>query len=99
MTGRSGTPTATPRKPSSRRLSTPRNGAGSEAAKKAAITRRKRTDKRIYEAARRIVDGHLFGPSDNCFICGKGLGDPDSKERGIGSDCWQSILDCIKTAS
>ena len=45
----------------------------SEAAKKAAVTRRKRTDKRIYEAARRIVDGHIFGPSDNCFICGKGL--------------------------
>jgi len=68
----------------------------SEAATRAAGTRRKRTQARIYEVARRIVDGHMFGPSGHCEICGRGLDDPDSIERGIGSECWQFVLDCIK---
>jgi hypothetical protein len=71
----------------------------SNAARKAAETRRKRTEKRTYEVARRIVDGEVFGPADSCFICGKGLGDPESKQRGIGSDCWQAVLDCIEPAA
>ena len=65
-------------------------------ARKAAETRRKRTEKRTYEVARRIVGGHMFGPADHCQICGRGLDDPVSIERGIGSECWQGVLDRIK---
>jgi hypothetical protein len=68
----------------------------SEAAKRAAETRRIRQEKRVYEAARRIVDGHVFGPRQHCYICGKGLTDPESIERGIGSDCWQVVLTIIE---
>jgi len=68
----------------------------SEAATRAAGTRRKRTEKRIYEVARRIVDGHMFGPAGICQICGRVLHDPESIERGIGSECWQFVLECIK---
>jgi hypothetical protein len=65
----------------------------SAAAKKAAATRRERQEKAIYEAARRIFhDGHRFGPARSCVICGNGLGDADSVERGIGSDCWQKVM-------
>jgi len=71
----------------------------SKAAKKAAGTRRRRTEARIYEVARRIVDGHVFGPASHCQICGRGLDDPESVKRGIGSECWQAVLDCIKPAA
>jgi Family of unknown function (DUF6011) len=57
----------------------------SEAAKKAAKTRADRRSKLVYSV----------GPRNNCVICGKGLGDPQSIERGIGSDCWQFVLAII----
>jgi hypothetical protein len=67
----------------------------SEAAKKAAVTRAERQRKLIYRIADRIVSGHDIGPRANCAICGKGLGDPVSIERGIGSECWQSVLSIL----
>lgn len=67
----------------------------SDAARKAAATRRRRQDRRVYDAARRIAEGHVYGPSENCFICGRGVDDPRSVQRGIGSDCWQLVLDAI----
>ncbi len=73
-----------------------RHARRSAGARKAAGTRRRRTEARIYQVARRIVDGHVLGPASNCQICGRGLGDPDSIERGIGSECWQAVLGCIK---
>ena len=72
-----------------------RHARRSTAAKKAAGTRRNRQDRRVYDAARRIVDGEVFGPRQDCFICGRGLGDPESIGRGIGSECWQFVLDLI----
>ena len=71
----------------------------SKAAQKAAATRRRRTQARTYEVARRIVDGEVFGPSDHCDLCGRGLADPESIERGIGSECWQFVLDIIRPAA
>jgi hypothetical protein len=68
----------------------------SKAAKKAAQTRQARKERLVYETARRIVDGHVFGPRRNCCICGRGLGDEQSIERGIGSECWQLVLDIIR---
>lgn len=69
-----------------------------EAAVRAAETRRLRQERKVYDAVRRIASGELLGPRRACFICGRGLDDPDSKRRGIGSDCWQSVL-AAKTAS
>jgi hypothetical protein len=76
-----------------------RHARRSAAAKKAARTRQARQEKHVYGVARRIVDGEVFGPATSCQICGKGLGDPESKLRGIGSDCWQKILEVIKNAA
>jgi hypothetical protein len=67
----------------------------SEAAKKAAATRRDRRSNLVYSVAQKIVAGHRYGPRHNCVVCGKGLGDPQSIERGIGSDCWQLVLALI----
>jgi hypothetical protein len=66
------------------------------AAAKAAKTRQARKEKRVYHVARRIVAGEAFGPGDACFICGRGLDDPQSIERGIGSECWQGVLGAIE---
>lgn len=63
-----------------------------EAAKKAAATRRKRRDRAVYEAAARLRSDGRLSPANNCAICGKALDDPDSVQRGIGSDCWQAVL-------
>ena len=72
-----------------------RRGRRSAAAKKAAQTRRTRQERLVYDVARRIVAGEVFGPATGCFICHRGLGDPESIQRGIGSECWQGVLDGI----
>ena len=65
----------------------------SQAAKKGAETRRARQKGRTSSAAERMLGGpKTFGPRITCAICGKGLGDPVSIERGIGSECWQRVL-------
>jgi len=68
----------------------------SNAAKKAAITRARRQERKILETARRIVANAKIGPRDNCIVCGRGLGDPESINRGIGSECWQDVLNQIE---
>jgi hypothetical protein len=64
----------------------------SKAAKKAAETRRRRTKERVYDVVERIEAGGSFGPASHCCICGRGLDDSQSIRRGIGSECWQSVL-------
>lgn len=64
----------------------------SKAATKAAETRRKRQELQVYKVAQKINLGHRYGPASHCVICKKGLGDQQSIERGIGSDCWQKVL-------
>ena len=68
----------------------------SESARQAAATRAKRQERRVYESAARIADGHMFGPASYCAICGKQVTDTKSIDRGIGSDCWQLVLDAIE---
>jgi Family of unknown function (DUF6011) len=63
----------------------------SAAAKKAAQTRRRRRERLVYQVVQRLRDGGAFNPGTHCEICGKGLSDPESEARGIGSDCWQDI--------
>jgi hypothetical protein len=50
----------------------------------------------IYHMAQTIVEGRVYGPRNHCFICRRGLGDVDSIERGIGSECWESVLKMIE---
>ena len=64
----------------------------SDGAKKAAVTRKRRQAKMILQMATRIVEGRQTGPRSNCAICGRGLCDPESIQRGIGSECWQGVL-------
>ena len=66
-----------------------------DAAKRGADTRKARHDRRVYDVARRIVAGEKWGPREHCAICGRGLNDPGSIERGIGSECWQWVLGAI----
>jgi predicted nucleic acid-binding Zn ribbon protein len=68
----------------------------SEAAGRAAETRRRRTERRVYDATARLVDGHSLGPASHCVICGRALDDPASVERGIRSECSQKVLDALE---
>lgn len=70
----------------------------SKATKKAAETRRRRHDKLVYDVARRIVAGERYGPRTSCYVCGRGLDDPQSIQRGVGPECWQGALDLIEAA-
>lgn len=72
-----------------------RDARRSEAAKRAAKTRALRREKRVTEAAKRILAGEGIGESMHCEICGKALSDPESIKRGIGSECWQDVLTAI----
>jgi hypothetical protein len=64
----------------------------SAAAKKAAVTRAARQKRRVYSIAAKMSESSPIGPRSNCAVCGRGLGDPESIERGIGSECWQDVL-------
>jgi hypothetical protein len=70
----------------------------SDAAKKAGKTRRERVARLVYEVADRVYRGEnaIYGPASFCHICGKGVIDPASIERGIGPDCWQHVLEFVK---
>lgn len=67
----------------------------SEGAKQGAVTRASRQQKRVWEIARRCVAAQATGPRDHCYVCGRSLTDPDSIERGIGSECWQDVLSAV----
>jgi hypothetical protein len=67
----------------------------SEAAKRAAKTRERRKQLMVSRVAQRLLQNERIKPSLNCVICGKGLGDRESIERSIGSDCWQQVLQAI----
>ena len=65
----------------------------SEAAKKAAKTKAIRRRHKIYDIANRLE----FRPGVKCEVCGKKLSDDKSRERGIGTECWQDIMKCIES--
>lgn len=75
-----------------------RHGRKSCAARKAAETRSRRRSNRIRSIAKRLVDdnGAPIGPRNFCIICGRGLSDRQSIDRGIGSECWQDVLEAIE---
>lgn len=68
----------------------------SRGAKKAAVTRQRRTVKLVHVTAQRILKNENIGPRSHCEICGRGLSDQQSIERGIGSECWQDVLTAIE---
>ena len=72
-----------------------RHARRSAVAKKAAVTRQQRQEKRVYETAQGILARKQYGPRNTCIICGKPVWDGESVERGIGSDCWQNVLESI----
>jgi hypothetical protein len=39
-----------------------------------------------------MVSEQSIGPRSNGAVCCRGLGDPESIARGIGSECWQDVL-------
>ena len=67
----------------------------SAAARKAAVTRAKRKEKAVYEAAR-LLEAKQLEPRQHCRICGRILSDPESIRRGIGSECWQRVLGALQ---
>jgi hypothetical protein len=72
-----------------------RHARRSEAAKEAAKTRDERQERRVWQIAERVVKKQQTGPRRHCFVCGRGLADPQSIGRGIGSECWQAVLEQI----
>jgi hypothetical protein len=50
-------------------------------------------EERVYDAAKSLLDGELLYRDSECHICGKPISDSLSVARGIGSDCWQHVLE------
>jgi hypothetical protein len=64
------------------------------AAKKATETRRRRTAALVYDSAQRLTVGRKpTGPRGRGSIYHRNLADQHSVDRGIGYECWQSVLD------
>jgi hypothetical protein len=64
----------------------------SRATKKAGATRLTRRERQIYAIVQRLQAKQNVGPRSRWACCNKELGDPQSIQRSIGSDCWQLIL-------
>jgi hypothetical protein len=73
-----------------------RHNRRSDSAKKAAVTRQRRQDKRIYLTVAALKRGEQLKPSARCIVCRKPLDDPESISRGIGSECWQGVLAALE---
>ena len=72
----------------------------SRAATKAADTLRQRQSRKVYAAARRLtLNNEPIGPRHHCVICGRKLNDAQSIAGGIGSECWQSVLNQIRDSN
>ncbi len=69
-----------------------------EAAKQAARTHRRRREGKVYELVERLKNYGQLPPALQCCICGKGLDDSESLERGVGSHCWQDVLRALEAA-
>jgi len=67
-------------------------------AKKAVETRKQRREKKIYEVVKRMMADDPIGRGFCCAICGRLLEDPQSRERGIGPECWQDIIGLVEAA-
>lgn len=67
-----------------------------EAANKAATTRQHRQATLTYKLAATWLATAKLPPSLRCNLCKKPLTDPDAIERGIGSECWQNILNAAQ---
>jgi hypothetical protein len=65
----------------------------SSAIKKAVATRQRLRATRAHEAALEFAKGNSLGPRIRCALCRHPLSDKESISRGIGSECWQGILD------
>jgi hypothetical protein len=37
--------------------------------------------------------GHTVGPRHRCAVCSRALCDSQSIARGVGSECWQGVMD------
>jgi hypothetical protein len=68
----------------------------SAAAKKAALTRAKRQERKVAAVAKRILAGEGISAQSHCAICGRGLDDPESIARGVGSECWQDVVRIVE---
>jgi hypothetical protein len=65
-------------------------------AAKGAATRKRRHDLKVDRIAREIVAGKVYGPSHQCASCDKPLTDAISIKRGIGTDCWEALMQHIE---
>ena len=68
----------------------------SDAARKGAVTRARRRERKVAELVALLRSGGQLTPAGTCRICRKSLHDPESLARGVGSDCWQDILTAME---
>jgi hypothetical protein len=66
----------------------------SKASQRAAETRSHRKDYLVKNWADSYLRGQdmLSQPSDRCHICNRRIYDQASRQRGVGTDCWQEVL-------
>lgn len=67
----------------------------SEAAKKAALVRQIRVEQKVHLIAKLYIANRLH-PSCVCGLCGRELEDNSSIQRGVGTECWQRVLQKVE---
>lgn len=69
-----------------------------EGAQQAAQTRKRRHKIKLQAIVKKMLRDEHIGPSTHCVLCKKQLSDPQSLERGIGTECWQNVLSAVEEA-
>jgi hypothetical protein len=69
-----------------------------EGAVKAVAKRRKRREKLIHQAGAMLLRNEVIGPREACIVCERLLTDAPSIARGIGPECWDTILDWVEVS-
>lgn len=70
----------------------------SRAALAAAQTRARRREKRVYAVVQQLLQSGRLAPSARCRACERVLDDQQSIDRGVGSECWQQLLELLEQA-
>ena len=69
-----------------------------KSAAKGAATRKRRHELKISKVREGLAIGRVYGPSARCVCCGRGLSDPESRQRGIGPECWDGVFGSYEIA-
>lgn len=67
-----------------------------QSAKKGVATRARRRASQVNSVVKRIAEGKQVGPRYTCACCSRKLTDPVAIGRGVGPECWDTVVGLVE---